>query len=58
MPDITLCTNTECPMAGSCKRALLEPSDMMQSYHNFKYDEHSGCEFYWEVDGVEEEDDA
>jgi len=46
VPDISLCTNSECPLAKSCKRMLAAPSDVWQSYTAFVYDE--GCDNYIE----------
>lgn len=35
MPDITLCTNTDCPVRDKCFRYTAEPSEFMQSYSMF-----------------------
>lgn len=42
MPDITMCTNTDCPLRDQCYRFKAEPS-MMQSYQRFDEVE---CKFY------------
>lgn len=45
MPDITMCGNPDrCPKAGTCYRAIAEPS-MMQCYMDF-YESGDGCEDY------------
>jgi len=45
MPDISLCTNKQCPLVENCKRANLIPS-RMQSYTHFVYDHIFGCDYY------------
>ena len=55
MPDITLCTNTDCPNKSTCYRFNAQPTPEMQSYQRFepvpmmdKYGDIIGtdCEFY------------
>jgi len=36
MPDITMCTNEDCPYSTICYRAICEPSEYSQSYSDFK----------------------
>ena len=35
MPDITMCTNKECPLSHSCYRFNCEPNQYSQSYAEF-----------------------
>lgn len=35
MPDITMCTNKECPLKSVCKRVTATPNPIMQSYDKF-----------------------
>lgn len=45
MPDISLCTSTDCPKWKTCKRATQAPSRFRQSYFNpFVYGQ--DCKFY------------
>lgn len=44
MPDITMCTNANCPIKSNCKRWLSQP-DTYQSYWCFEYNKDKGCEF-------------
>ena len=36
MPDITMCTNEDCPLSYSCWRFNCPPSQYAQSYHKFE----------------------
>lgn len=36
MSDITMCTNTECIKRNVCKRVLVVPNKLRQSYSKFK----------------------
>ena len=48
MPDLTLCTNSECQFTKFCFRYKANPSEHMQSYCRFEQDnEH--CEFFIQV---------
>jgi len=38
MPDITMCTNEECPKADLCWRFGCPPSQYRQSYAEFKFE--------------------
>ena len=42
MPDITMCTNEECPMKHKCYRYTAKPSEYSQSYGIFKPKKVSG----------------
>lgn len=44
MPDITKCTNRECPIRTNCWR-FTAPSSDRQSVSMFKYED--GCSHYW-----------
>lgn len=53
MADITMCTNTLCPLAGSCYRVQATPSDYWQSMASFEYQLDTNgvkCESYWPMD--------
>ena len=45
MPDITMCTSSECPERKNCYRSTAKP-DELQSWSNFEYtcNENSGYE--------------
>lgn len=36
MPDITLCTNTVCPLRPKCYRATAKPDEYWQSYAKYE----------------------
>ena len=44
MPDLTLCTNEECPIKIKCHRYIIKPNPQWQSYARFYYNKHMGCE--------------
>jgi len=51
MPDISLCTNTDCPLKEVCYRQTAVPNPYRQSYSKFKLvkDEEKGvayCEMF------------
>lgn len=46
MPDITKCTNEECPLKETCYRYTVEP-DEYQSYAKFEITKNGSCENYW-----------
>jgi len=46
MPDITMCSNSNCPQRNSCYRAQATPNPLWQSYSLYIYDDVSGCEDY------------
>ena len=46
-PDITKCTNKDCPLKETCYR-WIAPEDEMQSYcDEWKPDKNRKCEYYW-----------
>ena len=51
MPDITMCTNDECPLSYTCWRFNCPPAKYAQSYQRFEPQidevlEEAVCEFY------------
>ena len=61
MPDITMCTNEECPLSYSCWRFNCPPSKYQQSYAKFEpqIDEvldEVGCKMYLETPNNEKSD--
>lgn len=44
MPDITMCTNEECPHKEECYRFKATPSEY-QSYGTFEPDKNGECEY-------------
>lgn len=36
MPDISMCTNKQCPLRGDCYRAQAVPDSVWQSYSKFE----------------------
>lgn len=57
MPDITMCTGTDCPLAGFCHRATATPSEYRQSYFDVvPFDELSDdCIHFWGNEKFEEQ---
>lgn len=50
MPDISKCTNTQCPQSADCYRFTCEPSDYRQAYCEFPYDMKTGkCDYFIET---------
>lgn len=52
MPDITVCTNEDCPMRDKCYRATVEWDDY-QSACNFQWEVVGGtldCKYYWPLE--------
>ena len=53
MPDITMCTNSECPIREFCYRYRAIPSDFRQSYCDFHFtrlgDCVSKCFDFWDL---------
>jgi hypothetical protein len=47
MPDITLCSNKECPMAETCFRATAKPNPYWQNYTRFENTDDDECQYYW-----------
>ena len=54
MPDITLCTNDDCPKKWNCYRYLCVSESPRQSYALFEPDKNGNCDFYREIKKVEE----
>lgn len=50
MPDISMCKNDTCPLKNTCYRFIATPNEYVQQYDDFKYDEKSGCDYYWKID--------
>ena len=58
MPDITMCTNSDCPIRSACYRYRAKPNDTRQSYCRFEpywspcdqFDRHlePDCHEFWE----------
>jgi len=61
MPDITMCTNEDCPNHENCWRLLAPPSKFRQSYALFEFDYAGfeagtntiGCDYYIAMDELE-----
>lgn len=54
MPDISMCTGGDCPLADMCYRVLAEPSEFRQAYFSEPPVKPSGrCDYYFEVDPKE-----
>lgn len=50
MPDITICTNTTCPLRASCYRSTAKPNELWQSVAKFEYFIENGvvkCLMFW-----------
>lgn len=52
MVDISMCSNEDCKLKGSCYRYLAQPSNY-QTYGLFCPSTDNHCEYYW---GVSNED--
>lgn len=48
MPDISLCSNNNCPLRKGCYRATAIPSDFLQSYTVFNLNEDGTCNWFWD----------
>jgi len=48
MPDICMCTDSECPQKDTCHRFKVKPHKYMQSYFVESPREEEKCEYYWE----------
>ena len=46
MPDISMCSGKNCPIALHCYRYTATPSKYGQSYADFVYND--GCKYYWD----------
>jgi len=51
MPDLTMCSNVECPIRGFCYRFRAVPDPHHQSYSHFKPNYHNVCDYFEEIDG-------
>ena len=54
MPDISMCTNGECPLKQKCFRYTAKPIEHRQSYSMFKptvVDGEITCEWFWDNKG-------
>ena len=47
MPDITMCTNTKCPLLHKCYRAQASSNKFIQSYAEFKLTKSGFCYHFW-----------
>jgi hypothetical protein len=51
MPDITMCSGTNCPLKETCYRYTATPSEFMQSYFvNPPIKEDETCDYYWKIE--------
>ncbi len=50
MPDITMCSNDDCPMSLRCYRHEAEPNMRWQSYSAFSPAEDGKCNHFWAID--------
>ncbi len=50
MPDISMCTNADCPLSWNCWRFNAPPTPYWQAYADFAPDENGECEYYWPQD--------
>lgn len=57
MPDITLCTNKDCPIRSACYRYRAKPDKYWQSFANFTWkmtpepdfdQPEPDCDYFWE----------
>ena len=55
MPDISMCSCPDCPLAWKCYRAQATPSEW-QSMTCFKPNEDGTCDDYWPVQEEEKKD--
>lgn len=53
MPDLTMCSNAECPLRGACYRFRAVPNPRHQSYSLFQPNDHNACDYFEEIDGRE-----
>ena len=50
MPDITMCSNNECPQKANCYRFMAEASPFWQSYSKFELTEDGKCNYFWKME--------
>jgi hypothetical protein len=49
MPDISMCSNKECPIREECYRFMVKPG-INQSYSLFEFDKEEGCDYFMNDD--------
>ena len=49
MAGICKCSGNGCPMASTCRRYLVEASEMQSYFTEVPVDKHGKCKYYWEV---------
>ena len=49
MPDITMCTNLDCPMSNECYRSRAAPTEGSQSFAHFEPISPTECENFMEI---------
>jgi hypothetical protein len=49
MPDISMCTNTQCPLSNECYRYRATPNLEWQAYGGFKPNEDGTCDHFIEM---------
>lgn len=54
MADITMCTNTDCPLAPNCYRVQAPVNPYRQTVSEFPYitdaNSHTICDYYWPME--------
>jgi hypothetical protein len=53
MPDISMCSDTDCPSREKCYRFMAQPSEFMQSWGSFGVLRGSDekCSYFWPAEG-------
>lgn len=55
MPDISMCSDKDCPSAECCYRFMATPSPFLQAYGKFNRENGaSKCGHFWPVKGASE----
>ncbi len=49
MPDISMCSNEECPSKDKCYRYVAIPDEYWQSYGAFSFDVSGKCSYFMEA---------
>ena len=49
MPDITMCSDHNCPQKEDCYRYNAKPSEYSQSYFVGSPRENNKCDYFWEM---------
>ena len=57
MPDITMCTDGECPKKRSCYRYEAEADEYWQSFFSESPRVGDNCEYYWLMNKQQENQD-